>query len=1326
MNKITKGLALAVTLGLMGGIASPVMAEQIYDRPDNADGILAKDNSDVKWLGKDQVRKDGKKIIYDLKDDTTINTKGGANARGVIIYEGKDVEINVKGGDGTLTLNSNSSSKGNGPAPGINLSDGGSNQVVNGNLDIELHSDGNFATGIGLNLDGTGKGSEAHVVVNGDLKMRRDDPEDPWALTTRNIYGGYGSGGSASKDAPMYRGARWAPAALSIGVGHGSTIDIKGDVDLAIRGNAITTQSYYDGDCTITLNGGNVTIDTPDSDKDHFYVAAAFGGTININSENNVKNNVNLRGNIISMYRDPNREGGWERDFYFKDGHINIGLVNDQSKWTGIIDNSGKSEAGDVKIALQNGAIWDHFAVSPADGLDAAHMPQPSINFYGNYNNVSYVTDLAGGASADKAGYIYQNDGAKINIKNYSGNTVVVYDHENKGTVAGDYKGGSIIIGNAAKGSQITLSTSNTNIDMQNKEEVDKVLNTLAGKLTYEAYIKGETNLSGVVQIASGLTSSAESLEVGNIAFDSKSGVGSLGTGEVVPPGPEVDPEPEGPEQTETKFETGITGGTDAAYGEANVKGEDGSYKFTEDTTISLTEGSAIDAQNDVKIDAAGKKLTLEVIGKGEMSGISQDKANNVIIDAKKVEIKLINSEGTSNGIVMGNNDASKVAQTTIKGDVDVIFGVNNKSDYGLAVVGNSKLVIDGKLSLQETDGPKLMYGYYKNPGIWASGEKTSQKGAEVVVTGGYEADGRGVFADGFGSKITINGNTSISAADGSFALSARNGSVNINMTKDLDAAAGANIKIEGNILLNNQPITGEPVHDSVINLGLNTADSKFQGVIVNKNSEFQTNKGYHNQANLFLSNGAKWVNKVVGELPMGGMGYEGSVVDNFVGNGGAIYQEDEEDLTIKNFSGNATVIYQHDEKNPTRFNAGDFIVEKTTGKAAVNLYTDNKGIDLNNDALVDDVLDSLANKIVYSAAAKDSKITGSGTLNAVVQVASGLTSSAQGYEGSIAFDETGRGSLVEGSKHALNKLNESAIMTGARSAMMDSMMAWRDVASDVFSRAEDLRAGKAEGVWAKAMGGKVEYDGNGQFKNSYWGAQTGYDRALATGWNLGVAVDYRDGSGDYVYGGEGDTEVYSIGAYAGKLLGKQAYVDFAFKAGRIANDYTVYNEIGSLKVDGSYASRGYALSTQLGRRFGDVEKGYFEPQLQFTWAHVDADEYTAYDQRQNTLNIDQNAFDSFVAKMSLKAGRTSERGGLFAKLSLAHEFSGDVEGSYFANDGNKKTTSFDAADTWSELTLGGNYLVKENLQVFADVTRTLSGDYQHQWKLNAGLNYNF
>ena len=1321
MKKWTKGLALAVTLGLMGGMASPVMAEQIYDRPDNADGIVGSEKKDASWLGKDQVKKVGQKIIYDLKDNTTINNNGGANARGVIIYPGKTLEINVKGGDGTLTLNSNCTNRGNGPATGINLTDGGSNLVVNGNLNIEVHSNGNFATGIGLNLDGTGKGAEGHITVNGDVKMRRDDAENPWALTTRNIYGGYGAGGSASKDAPQYSGARWAPSAINIGVGRGSTIDLNGNVDLAIRGNAITTQSYYDGDCTITLNGGHVTIDTPDSDKDHFYVAAAFGGTININSENNVNNNVNLRGNIISMYRDPNKD--WERDFYFKDGHINIGLVNDQSKWTGIIDNSGKSEAGDVNIALQNGAIWDHYAVSPGNGLDADHMPDPSVNFYGNYNGVSYVTSLAGGASADKAGYIYQNDSAKINIKNYSGNTVIIYDHDNKGTVAGDYKGGSITIGNAAAGSQITLSTSNTNIDMQNKDEVNKVLNTLAGKLTYEAYVKGETNLHGVVQIASGLTSSAESLEVGNIAFDSKSGVGSLGTGEVVPPTPgpepEPEPEPETPQQTETNFETGITGGVDAAYGEANVQGEDGGYKFTKDTTVSLGAGSAIDAQNDVKIDANGKKLTLEVMGEGELSGISQTKANNVTIEAKKVEIKLINANGTSNGVLMHNADATKVAQTTIKGDVDVVFGNNNKMDYGLAAVGNTKLVIDGHLELKETDGPKLMYGYYKNPGIWASGEKTSQTGAEIIITDGYKADGRGVFADGYGSKVTINGNTSIVADADSFALSARNGSVNINMNKAMNAAAGANVKITGNILVKNQPSNKETVNDSIINLGLNTADSIFHGVVVNDVAEFQLDKGYHNQANLYLANGAQWVNEVVGEIPPAVSYYEGSIVDNFVGNRGYIYQKDSHDLTIKNYSGNTTIVYEHDESNPVDFAAGDVIIEKTTGKAAVTMYTDNKGIDMDNGDQVDQVLDALAGKLVYGG-------EGEGSLAASVQVASGLTASAAGWGGTIEFDTDGRGSLVAGSKHALNQINESAIMTGARSAMMDSMLAWRDMASDVFSRAEDLRAGKTEGVWAKAMGGKIEYDGNGQFKNSYWGAQTGYDRTLATGWNVGVAVDYRDGSGDYVYGGEGDTELYSIGAYAGKLLGKQAYVDFAFKAGRIANDYTIYNEIGSLEVDGSYASRGYALSTQIGRRFGDVAKGYFEPQFQLTWAHVDEDEYTALDQHGNTLSIDQNAFDSMVAKLSLKAGRASERGGLFAKLSLAHEFGGDVEGSYNAADGKLKNTSFETSDTWSELTLGGNYLVKENLHVFADITRSLSGDYQHQWKLNAGLNYNF
>ena len=56
---------------------------------------------------------------------------------------------------------------------------------------------------------------------------------------------------------------------------------------------------------------------------------------------------------------------------------------------------------------------------------------------------------------------------------------------------------------------------------------VNNVLNTLAGKLYYDAYKKNEKNLNGKVQIASGLTSSSAALKVGDITFNETTGQGS-------------------------------------------------------------------------------------------------------------------------------------------------------------------------------------------------------------------------------------------------------------------------------------------------------------------------------------------------------------------------------------------------------------------------------------------------------------------------------------------------------------------------------------------------------------------------------------------------------------------------------------------------------------------------------------------------------------------------------------------------------------------------------------------------------------------------------
>ncbi|WP_423806611.1 autotransporter outer membrane beta-barrel domain-containing protein, partial [Phascolarctobacterium faecium] len=45
---------------------------------------------------------------------------------------------------------------------------------------------------------------------------------------------------------------------------------------------------------------------------------------------------------------------------------------------------------------------------------------------------------------------------------------------------------------------------------------------------------------------------------------------------------------------------------------------------------------------------------------------------------------------------------------------------------------------------------------------------------------------------------------------------------------------------------------------------------------------------------------------------------------------------------------------------------------------------------------------------------------------------------------------------------------------------------------------------------------------------------------------------------------------------------------------------------------------------------------------------------------------------------------------------------------------------------TWCELALGGNVQLAKNNNLYFDVTRSFGGDFQKQWKVNAGLRWSF
>ena len=427
--------------------------------------------------------------------------------------------------------------------------------------------------------------------------------------------------------------------------------------------------------------------------------------------------------------------------------------------------------------------------------------------------------------------------------------------------------------------------------------------------------------------------------------------------------------------------------------------------------------------------------------------------------------------------------------------------------------------------------------------------------------------------------------------------------------------------------------------------------------------------------------------------------------------------------LDIAHYSGWETIIYNHDGAGDkvTDYKSGNTIISKADKDSGVILSTDNSGINMTDKKAVEAALAALAQKVTY----KDHEANAA-NLTGKVQIAEGLTSSsASQYIGKLHWDANGVGQYDKDSvnwKEIYNGDYETLVMKGVRSAATTSMHSWRDNMQDTYTGAD---LADEDGIFVKALGGKTSSDVKGvKDDNTYRGVQVGYDKALANGWHAGVAFDYRDGDSNYLLGGKGDNQLYSLGVYGVKSFDDQSYLRVAAKAGRVENEYDVYNEIRSLKLHGDYKANAYGLTMEYGKTFGS-EASYFTPKAQLTWSQVGSKDYTAHTPN-DSMRIGQDSYSSLVARFGVEAGAKSEKGRVYVGLYGAHEFNGDISASYFAKDGGTKNTSFDGKDTWMEMSIGGSYDLSDNCHIYADFAKDFGGDFERKWKASAGLRFEF
>lgn len=1120
-------------------------------------GITGNQDTDIAYVDGGVMQEDG---TYKFTQNSSITLAngaaiGGLNGASAINIEGKELTVKVGTAEAT---GGNYGIQSSGASKEINITADKLIVDMVGNEDKTLY--GIYNT----NTADYSEGARSEINIKGNVELGMDQGN-----YSRGVYA-YGNSAinfAGNLDINMENDADWmspsgATAINATGGGKfnqpyvGASVVVDGDlnIDITNQGTGILAQNY---ESTVDVNG-NVEINTSKNAIDPHYAVAAKWGTVNINKDGKDKKVV-LNGNIgllgSSPYNYPLQYG-----FDYAKSAVNLGLTTADSKFNGVIVNthtdtdSRYDYYGEANIILQNQATWTNEAYGNTD----------------EYFNGSTVTNFTGDSDASKAGAIVQKDKNALTFENYSGNTVVIYEHEVDDAGNVTFDAGDTVVEHAAEGSGIVMSTDNKGITISDTEQVQSTLNALAGKLLYSGYVGGERNLDGKVQIASGLTSSSAAMMLGDIQF------GEDGRGSLVDSSVDVVDPPEHQEQFE--FTSAITGDklTDFDYVFAGVLKDDDTYKFEGDSDITITNnGSALEAKEDINIEATESTLNFVTEGANGMNiytGFGSDESYKVNIKAEQVNVKA-ESSGSVNGIKVENigiADEANRSELNIDGNVSVNASGEGWNTVGMQASTNAEININGNVTMKGEDGAfgiassKDQVGSYsESMGIYAKGGSvtsgeypnfTSEHiNSEINISGNVDlaVEGGAIVASN-GGVVNIDGGGTIKVNDEAefenYSVVTSVGTVNINKE------GKENLVVDGNMLLEKVTTNGDDKSGN-INIAFATSGSEFNGVIVNKLSEQDVANGYTGSVNMTLANGATWTNEAYGVTSDS---FNGSTVANLVGGdkgkSGYIIQNDKNDLTIDSYSGNTVIIYEHKNAGAdvTDYEAGDVKINSAAANSGVVLSTDNSGIDMKDDAAIEATLGALAQKLYYANAGTDENLKGQ------VQIASGLTANSASLNiGDIKFDANngGIGNYVEGSMHeaVISGDDESYMMKGARSAMMTSMLAWRDNASDIYDRTTALRDGKEEGAWARTFGGKTEYDGNGvNIDNSYWAGQVGYDRNIGDGWNFGVALDYQDGDASYLLGGKGDNSLYGIGFYGTKDLGNGAYLDVAAKAAEL------------------------------------------------------------------------------------------------------------------------------------------------------------------------------
>ena len=596
------------------------------------------------------------------------------------------------------------------------------------------------------------------------------------------------------------------------------------------------------------------------------------------------------------------------------------------------------------------------------------------------------------------------------------------------------------------------------------------------------------------------------------------------------------------------------------------------------------------------------------------------------------------------------------------------------------------------------------------------------------AIGSGLQVNQRGhILVDGGGKIITHPVETS-----DTYSVVAEEGDVYVNAGADGKHPGTKDLVAVGNVGLINKDYGRDPNHNEAptnVGLAFTTSNSSLTGAVLNEYVE--SNKNPHNSgADIYLQNGATWNNKWIGmerptpkkQRPSGGNEaylYKGSKVRNLVGGAnptaaGIIHPIDARPITIQNYSGFVNADYK----------AGVPASEEGKGQIIIKHAADNSHVTVQGDSaknLTDDAsyraeMQSLANKLQYTG--NDKKLA------TAVQINEGITRPAAIAElGTDAFDA--QGNLVVGNTTTVKHVGESSLVSGSKSALASTAMAWRNNTNDLQRRLGDLRlANTDQGVWAKYIGGKSKITDGADARMTYNGVQVGYDHKVSNGWVVGGALDYSTSSNSYAVG-SGDGKIGGIALYGTKQHDDGRYLDIIARGNRLSNNYKLYS-VGGQHVNGDYHTFGTSLSAEYGKRIKKQNGFYIDPSVEFIVGRLNGVSYDANIAGGGSMHVKADGVNSAVGRLGFGIGKETEKSNIFAKLALAHEFSGKMNTTYSAPGNPTVNTELDLKDTWLDAEIGGSWSVRPSTYLYGTFTKNFGATIDNTWRIDAGVRHNF